>query len=105
MGWPRRNEQIRLYQERKEKAFLLVLVANGVNGRGHYDAVANVFAGATPSLGSTSVAPGFLLNRCRRVQWSDMPPDWQDALRRWIADDDGPGPEGVRGLWRVSAAR
>ena len=44
MGWPRKNDGSRLYQERKDKSFLLVITENGANPRGHFDAIANVHA-------------------------------------------------------------
>src|ERR1700677_890772 len=84
MGWPRKNDGSRLYQERKDKSFLLVITENGANPRGHFDAIANVHADATPSLASTSVSPLYLHDRCLRAEWSDLPDEWQRAflLRR-----------------------
>jgi hypothetical protein len=99
MGWPRKHESCRLYQERKDKSYLLVITENGLHN-GAYEAIANVYYGPDPSLCSTSVSPLYLLNHCRRVQWSDLPDEWQRAFRVWMGEWDQ-FPEQIRGLWRV----
>jgi len=83
MGWPRKGD-MRLYQERKDKSFLLVLVCNGTNGSGQYDVIGNAFAGPNPSLCGTGADRGYLLDRCRRVAWEDMPENWQRAFTRYM---------------------
>ena len=102
MGWPRKNEGCRLYRERADKSYIMVIVENGRNGRGHFDAIGNVMAGDTPSLASTSAADDYLQSKCCRVQWSDMPEVWQKAFRRMMEGWDQT-PEEIRGLWKVNA--
>lgn len=104
MGWPRNNETCRLYQERKDKSYVLVLVANGQNGSGEYDAVANSLAGPNPSLAGTGVAPRYLTNRCRRVSWSDLPANWQNAFLFYMNQGESWDPKTNRGLWRKGDA-
>lgn len=97
MGWPRKDDTLRLYREDWDKSYILILTANGRGPGGAYDAVANVHNGPEPSLGSTVVHPIFLLKHCTRVQWDELPPEWQTALKPWF---DG-RPAAIRGLWRV----
>ena len=104
MGWPRKNDSCRLYQELKDKSFLLVITENGANPRGHFDAIANVHTDATPSLASTCVSPLYLHDRCRRAQWSDLPADWQAAFLPWMEEWDQT-PEQIRGFWQVNQPR
>src|ERR1700688_4903305 len=95
MGWPRRNDVCRLYREKKDKSFLLVF--NPTNACGNHDAIGNAIAGADPCLASCSVSPDYLLTNCRRVQWSDLPKDWQRSFRLWLTTP----PKRLRGLWKV----
>jgi hypothetical protein len=83
MGWPR-NSDFKLYQEQADKSYLLVVVCNGQNGSGSYDAVGNAFEGSRPSLCSATAHPKFLLDRCKRVAWDDMPLNWQNAFLRYM---------------------
>jgi hypothetical protein len=93
MGWPRKNDGCRLYRERKDKSFILVITENGANPGGHFDAIANVHADATPSLASTLVSPLYLHDRCRRAKWSDLPEEWQRAFGLWMEEPRmGPNP-------------
>jgi hypothetical protein len=99
MGWPRKNEECRIYQERG-KNYLLVIVENGLNGAGNYDCIVNATDGPKPNLCSTTCSPEFLLNRCRRVQWSDLTEEWKLAfiqvMREWNHSD----PAEIRGFWK-----
>ncbi len=99
MSWPRKNDSMRLYQEKTDKSFILVLVENGIDG-GTYDAIGNAYEGPNPGLASTGVGPLYLLNRCRRVEWSELPTEWKRAFQYWL-DSDDTKPETVRGFWRV----
>lgn len=96
MSWPRKNEVCRLYQERKQKSFLIVF-PDQTNGKGDYDAIANAYDGPNPSLCGVTVGPLYLLNCCRRVQWSDLPENWQRAFRNIIEGT----PETIRGFWKI----
>ncbi len=101
MSWPRKNDSMRLYQENVDKSFILVLTGNGVHG-GTYDAIGNaLYSGSSPSLASTGVGPIYLLNRCRRVEWSDLPQEWKRAFQYWLNCEPATKPESVRGFWRV----
>jgi len=109
MGWPRKNEGFRLYFERKDKTYLLVEIqtpeelkeerAGGYFRRGQ-DAIGEVMVNndsENPKLASTTVSPTHLHKKCRRVQWTDIPEVWQDALKTWINGH----PKDFRGLWKV----
>ena len=98
MGWSRKNDGARLYQEKKDKSFILVITENGIHS-GCYEAVANVHEGPNPTLASTGVSQGYLLNCCKRVQWSDLPRIWQREFERWMNQT----PQETRGLWKTAA--
>lgn len=99
MGWPRKNEQCRLYQEKRDGSYLLVNVGDGRNPADPslWDAIGNVYEGSDPSLTSTAVCEAHLRTRCRRVAWSDMPRQWRGAFRKWLRVD----PKSVPGFWRT----
>lgn len=102
MGWPRKNDGERLYQEKSDKSYILVCVENGQNGSGKWDAVANAYEGPNPSLCTVGVDALFLLNCCRRVEWSDLPDNWKNALQNYMTQGgDSWNPNEVRGLWKV----
>lgn len=110
MGWPKKNEGFRLYFERKGKTYLLVEISTqeeleeeraGGFYRDGYSGVGEVMVDndlESPKLASTGVSTMFLRRKCRRVQWSDMPEVWQDALNKWINGE----PKDFRGLWKVA---
>jgi hypothetical protein len=99
MGWPRKNEVCRLYQEKKDKSYLLVNIIDG-RSNGTYGAIGNALTGSSPSLASTGASPGYLLNKCRRVEWSELPLEWQDAFWHWL-ESDCQHPSDIRGFWRI----
>jgi len=108
MGWPRKNEGFRIYFERKDKTYLLVVIPTleeleeerkGGYYRKGYEGVGEVMVNNNPDnpkLCSCNPSPGYLRN-CRRVQWTDMPEVWQDALKSWINGH----PKDYRGFWKV----
>ena len=102
MGWPRVNESCRLYRERKDKSYILVIIENGRNNNGTWECIANCYEGSTPSLCGTSTSDGHLQNKCRRVQWSDLPVEWQNAFIVYMRDWDQTKPQQIRGFWRVT---
>jgi len=109
MGWPKKNEVFRLYFERKAKTYLLVelipeeerteLFRSGHRGE-FLSAAGELMTHNDPErpvLCSCNPSSEYIYKKCKRVQWSDMPEVWQDALRMWI-----PGkPEDFRGLWKT----
>ena len=107
MGWPKKNEGFRLYFERVAKTYLLIDVESlqGRDGqfpRNSYDGVGEILVSnnpESPALASCNPSPTYIYKHCQRVQWSDMPEVWQNALAKWINGE----PTDYRGLWKVSA--
>lgn len=101
MGFPRSNDDgMRLYRDR-QNAYVLVFTEGRL--RGLMDAIANVYPGSRPSLCGTSVSNNWFARTWpKRVEWTDMPEEWQRALARYMHDDEHPfEPEKIRGLWKV----
>lgn len=97
MGWSRSQFTLRLYQDRRDKSYLLVDPhGEALRYGGGYDGVANVLTGPEPSLGSSTVGPAYLTDRCRRVAWNDLPTNWKRAMREWLRVP----PCKIRGFWR-----
>lgn len=100
MGWPRKNEIMRIYRER-DGGYIFLNVADGPNIWGRYDAIVNVHAGPRPSLCSGGVCMDYIRqNWLKRVQWSDLPEEWQSAFRPWL-HADSLAPDQIRGFWKV----
>jgi hypothetical protein len=102
-GFPRKNDELRLYKDKKQKGvYFMLLVCNGF-GRGGYDAIANAYTGASPSLCGTSISPNFLARTWpKRIEWRELPEEWKAAFAAYLSEDDEPfQPEKYRGLWRV----
>jgi len=104
MGWPKKNEEARLYFERKTKSYLMVFLHDNDEDkrsmRGNYEAIGELLIHNNPErpmLCSCSASPIHLYKKCRRVEWSDMPKVWQQEMKDYINGD----PEEVRGLWKV----
>ena len=104
MGWPRKNESMRLYCE-PGGSFLVVFVGQDRNPDGSRECLANAMSGAAPSLCMTSVSDAYLSRgNVRRYQWDDLPDGWRDALARRLAPDGMAfNPALHPGLWRVGA--
>jgi hypothetical protein len=101
MGFPRANDDgMRLYRD-KENAYLLVFTEGRLKWQ--MEAIANVYPGPDPSLCGTGVDKGWFYRVWpKRVEWSDMPPEWQAAFMRYMDNDEHPfRPEEIRGFWRV----
>jgi hypothetical protein len=101
MGWPRTKDSCRLYLDRTDSSYVLVIVENGQNGQGHWDCIANVQQGSNPTLCSTGCSPEFLRTRCKRVEWSELPEVWQKAFRSMMRDWDVTDPAKIRGFWKL----
>lgn len=93
MGWPRSDERLRVYYERRNKTYLLldpdtmecigeVLVNNDPD---------------VPRLASSTTNRSYLCGHCSRRSWSQVPEVWRKALAEWMVDD----PEEYRGLWNM----
>jgi hypothetical protein len=94
-GWPKKDEVMRLYKETDGSYIMLDVPAEA----GYYSAIGNVLHGPEPSLGSCEVSIDYTYReRCTRVQWSELPKEWQIAFRYWLDDTK---PESVRGFWLV----
>jgi len=97
MGWPKKNEIVRLYLERKNKTYLLVFVDERVNGC--YEGIGELLSYPIPNkpqLCSTSVSDWHIYRHYRRVAWNEMPQVWQDALLGHLSET----PDKYPGLWR-----
>jgi hypothetical protein len=103
MGWPRRNDEMRLYADRQERrAYFLIFP--GQEGPKGYDAIANVYPGAEPSLCGTAISRNYLARTwAKRVSWNDLPSEWKEAFREYMGrgEDEPFNPAKVRGLWRI----
>jgi hypothetical protein len=109
MGWPKKDEGFRLYFERGAKTYLLVEISTPEdlkrereNGyfRTYFDGVGEILIHNNPdrpNLAPTQVSNMHIYKKCKRVEWSDMPEVWQQALAEWINGK----PEDFRGLWKV----
>ena len=98
-GWPRKNEGLRVYYEGGQRAYLLM---NPERERGSFDyeGVGEVMVDNDPSnpiLAVTGISPMHIYQKCRRVEWSDMPEVWKSAFLEWLERE----PEEIRGLWRL----
>jgi hypothetical protein len=104
MGWPRRNDEMRLYADKQEKGAYFMLLVSGDMGPKGYDAIANVYPGPEPSLVGTAISPNYLARTwAKRVSWNDIPPEWKAAFREYLSrgEDEPFNPARVRGLWRI----
>lgn len=100
MGWPKKDEGLRLYFERKTKSYL-ILDPEKNYGKYCYSGVAEVMTNNDPDnpcLGTTEISGDHLYHHCRRASWVELPPVWQNALAQWIEGK----PEDYRGLWRIN---
>ena len=95
--WPKKNEEMRIYQERNG-SYLLICIPDDGRPVAHYDGIANICDDPNPSLGSVTIGRTYTYDKgCKRVQWSELPKKWQAAFRQWIDDK----PESIRGFWLV----
>jgi hypothetical protein len=86
MSWPRKDDGLRLYFERKGKSYMLV-DTKAANSSGDYECVGEVLVDndpKTPRLASSSCSSLYLYQKCRRAAWEDMPRVWRKAFRTWV---------------------
>lgn len=101
-GWPRNpeKEQLRLYADKPEGYFLVDVTEEMRNPDGCFTAICNVYESSDPCLCTSSVSPVYITqNRLKRVQWSELPKEWQEAFAGYLLSNEKP--ENVPGFWRV----
>ena len=99
MGWPKKNEDFRLYYEAGAKTYLLVSMGEKCPD-GSREAIGELLIDNDPEKPkpcTTAVSDMHLYKKCKRVQWDEMPQVWQDALGEYITG----APKTCRGLWRI----
>jgi len=114
MGWPRKDEEYRLYKEPKRDTnggtYLLVYVREGIDrGTGGFPCLGELRTDNDPErpmLCSGDVAPRYLY-QCRRVAWEDLPEPWRrvfctDLMRTDVPEYTPRDPATIRGLHRTS---
>lgn len=109
MGFPRKDDFARIYRDKDGQSYFVVftdmVLLHSRNGP-EYDAIANVYPGPKPSLVGTQVSRHYIAhNWLKRMQFDELPEDYQDAIRRYLGsgpgDDRGRSPESIRGFWRI----
>jgi len=80
-GWPRKNEEIRLYRESKGSYVAVLMGAEHRTVSGYQEALANVYYGTRPSLCLTAVR--LPLPWATRATWEELPPEWREAFREY----------------------
>jgi hypothetical protein len=106
-GFPHTNEGMRIYRDKDRRTYFLVIEPQETFN-GNWDALANVYDGPGPSLVGTMISRQYVSrHRLKRMQWDELPREWQAAFRAYMAphfDDDPPfEPEKIRGFWRVGS--
>ena len=97
MGWPRKDETARIYQDvGPYKGQYFVMLTESRTDK--YDAIANAYEGDDPSPCGCTVKKGYLQFK-KRIQWDELPEAYQNAFRYYF-DDELP-PKNVRGFWRI----
>jgi hypothetical protein len=106
MGWPKKSEGARIYRDR-DSSYLMIF-PDEETIRGDFDAIGNIYHGSEPSLAGTMASRGYVFDRrLKRVQWNELPEEWQVAFTRYIQQGQGSSqgdefrPEDYRGLWRM----
>lgn len=101
MGWPRKNEGVRLYFERRGKSYLLVFQGKEyTNYQNMQECIGELLINNNPErpmLCTSSVSPNYLYSNCRRASWDEMPEIWKNSLQECLHQN----PEEIRGLWRI----
>lgn len=98
-NWPRKDEVYRLYRER-DGSYLIVIV-DDLSPPG-FGAIANALSGPNPSLCYTTVSRQYIFEAgLKRVQFSEIPEEWQQAIRNYLSNDPPERPDGIRGFWTM----
>lgn len=102
MSFPRKNETARIYRDKDKQSYFIVYP--GKDGRfvGSMEAIANALTGPEPSLCGTSINSNYIAsNWLKRMQWNELPIDYQQAFMQYYNVDDTLIPQSVRGFWRL----
>lgn len=106
MGWPKKNEQYRLYHDKPKGTFLMINIAGHRAPNGDYMGLAELYIDCnpeSPTLCSINVSPSYITaSWLKRAEWSDLPKVWQDAFTaKWLDIEPKENPDTIRGFWRV----
>ena len=107
MGWPRKNEQARVYQDDRG-TYMMVFIPSEEDRRTipfYADMLEGLFETMTdndpncPMLCSGAVGLKYLRGR-KRVSFDEIPTVWQEAFKKRIETDREINVENFPGLWR-----
>ena len=108
MGWPKKNEQYRLYKDKDGSYLLIELDPKTRYPDNSYSGLANLVEWhknkeQKPCLVHTSISPRYIAKHwLKRFQWDELPLKWQKEFRYiWFDVDPIEDPHEIRGLWRV----
>lgn len=98
--WPKtKTASVCVYFEVKDKTYCIV-DKKQLTSSGMYEGLAAVYVpGALekPAINFCGIQPSYIANRCRRVEWSSLPPKWKTAFRCRLDK----APEQYLGFWRI----
>lgn len=102
MGWPKKDEEVRLYFDKPKGTFLLIFLDPELAGRpGHFFGVSELMSDPdpdNPQIMTGDVSPVYIAkNWLKRAEWTDVSEPWKKPLRHWLDKE----PEEYRGLWKV----
>lgn len=106
MGWPKKNEQMRIYKDRGDNGYMIVDISDERRW-GLLDAIVNTYEGPSPTLTGSMVSTNYIYtNWLKRTQWDELPQEWQDRVMEYMERGREEGeekfdPRTVRGFWRV----
>ena len=107
MGWPRKDEKMRLYYEIKSKTYLLVFINPDYPNK--YDYIGELLSDNNPNqpmLAKGTTSPFYLITygkgtNVRRVSWDELPDVWRKAFMDYYFNKEPKeNPKDMPGLWR-----
>ncbi len=107
MGWPKKNEQYKLYRDKDGSYLMIQLDKETLYPDGAFSGLANLVEWSkdmkSPCLCDTSISSFYISkNWLKRVQWDEMPKMWREEFRRrWFDVEPKEDPYKIRGFWRV----
>ncbi len=81
-----KKEIPRFYYEREYGSYLCVF-PDLTHPQGLMEGAVNVYPGKSPSLCWGSASPEYLIKECKRVYWTDLPNEWQDAFTQYLTPE------------------